>query len=162
MSVGERPDPLDSQSVEPRGDTVKKEEEYKFPEEHKEPFRGLNFLGHLTREFEYLGHKIVIKTLTTDETLAVAQVVDKYKDTIGQPRAYATAMVAACIVTVDDQPLVSPLGEDSRTPYADIWQRYNYIKARWYPPTIDAIYSEYLILEQKVYEVLESMGKASG
>lgn len=157
-------DPLDSENVEPQGDLVqeKSDSDYKFPEEHREDFRGLNFIGALHDEFDFLGHSIAIKTLNTDETLAVTQVIKKYEGSQGFMRAYVTAMVAASIESVDGQELVIPIGSDENTTYAMIWQRFNYIKARWYPPTIDAVYSKYLVLEDRVNTILAQMGKASG
>lgn len=165
MSVNpEHFDPLDSQNVEPQGDRVepRRDEDYKFPDEHREDFRGLNFIGALTDTFEFLGHEFVIRTLTTDEVLAVAQIVKEYEGTQGFMRAYATAMAASCIITIDGQGLVTPIGEDNRTTYSMAWQRFNYAKSRWYPQTIDVIYAHYLALENRADDVIKEMGKASG
>lgn len=160
-------DPLDSDHVEPKGDTVRPrlDQDYKFPDEHKEDFIGLNFLGSLYDEFDFVGHKITIKTLNADETLAVSQLIKPYEGSQGYMRAYVTAMVACCIVSVDDQELVIPIGDESNSvnnTYSMAKQRFNYIKARWYPPTLDAIYAKYLALEDRVTDILASMGKASG
>ena len=43
-----------------------------FPEEYKQPFLGLLYVGAMTKTVEYAGHKIALKTLTQGEELRVA------------------------------------------------------------------------------------------
>lgn len=131
-----------------------------FDDRFKEPFQGLAYLGALTKTFEWLGHKFVIRTLTQDEELASALLIKDWEGTPGAQRAFVTAMVALCVESVDDQPLPTPISEGGS--YAWAYQKFNYVKARWFPSTIDAVYVEYLALESKAREVVEEMGKASG
>ena len=137
------------------------EELPQFDPKYIKDFEGLNYLGALTSQFEWLGHKFVIRTLTTDEYLAVADLMSAYKDGIGAPRAYATAVAALCIETIDEQYLPTPVQEETRG-YAWAYQRFNYIKSHWYPYTIDRVYEQFLLLESRAEKVLESMGNASG
>lgn len=126
----------------------------------QEDLNGLLVLGYLTGTFEWLGHKIVIKTLRTDEELIVASLVKEYNDTIGAAKAYATALCALAVVAIDGQPMPSPLGETGSNLQWAV-ERFSYAQ-RWYPMTIDAIYEHYLRLEIRVREVMVNLGKASG
>jgi hypothetical protein len=125
----------------------------------EQDFHGLLKLGYLTSSFEWCGHRIVIHTLRTDEELIISSMIKEWQDTIGGTKAYASAMVALCVDFVDGQPLPIPLGEERRS---DNWarQRFAFVQ-RWYPFTIDAIYNEYLKLEDRVKKVITEMGKAS-
>lgn len=159
--------PADDDDTTPDGDLVtpKLDEDYKFPEEYREDFVGLNYIGQLHDEFDFVGHRIAIKTLNTDETLAVSQLIKPYEGSQGYMRAYVTAMVACCVTSVDGKALVVPIGDapdEMKNTYNLAKQRFNYVKARWYPPTLDAIYAKYLVLEDRMNDVLSSMGKASG
>lgn len=171
MSFGERADEvreeeedqiLDDPDLNPLGDMVPEDEEekqYEFPEQHVEPFKGLMFLGALTDEFNYVGHKIIIRTLTTDEVLAIGLMVKRYEGTQGYMKAYAAAVVAASVVSIDGRNMPIPIGK-SKDEDALIRHRFNYVKSRWYPWTIDFIFDKFLALEDRVREVYVEMGKA--
>lgn len=124
-------------------------------------FEGLLYLGALVKEFEWLGHRFVIRTLRSDELLAVPVLIKPWMGGIGEGKAYAIAMAALAVVSVDDQELPIPLG-DGRGEYAWAYQRFNYAKANWFQFTIDKVYSEYMALEAKAQAVIEAMEKASG
>jgi hypothetical protein len=132
-----------------------------FDPQYQDDFVGLTFVGAVAEEFEWLGHKFVIRTLTTDEYLAVATLTKDYINTTELPRAYATAIASLCIETVDGEALPVPIAEEKRT-YAWAFQRFNYVKGQWYPYTISKVYDKYIDLERRVEQVLESMGNASG
>jgi hypothetical protein len=131
-----------------------------FDQRFSEAFQGLNYIGSLTRTFSWLGHEFVIRTLGVDEQLAVAQVASTYKDG-GEQLAYATAVVAMAVVSVDGEELPTPVGEDGKLAE---WahRRFAYVKANWFQATINQVWAEYLQLEDKVAQVVEAMGKASG
>jgi len=82
-----------------------------FDERYKEDFEGLMFLGALTASFSYIGHKFIIRTLTSFEYLAAARVTKSFEDTIGANRAQATVVAALCIVSVDGKQLPIPIEE---------------------------------------------------
>ena len=130
-----------------------------FDEKYIEDFNGLAFIGALSKQFSWLGHTFIIRTLTTDEMLAAATITSVYKDTIGEPLAYKTAMVALCTSKVDGEDLPTPIGTDGND-ISWAWQRFNYVKARWFQFTIDQVYAEYLELEEKTNQVVAAMGKA--
>lgn len=121
---------------------------------------GLLRLGELTGWFDWCGHRIAIRTLTTDEELLVSQLTSEYEGGMGGMKAYATATSALCVTSVDRRPLPVPLGEEPGRPHKWALERFNYAR-QWYPPTIDAILSAYLQLEIRQRRVLEGLGKAS-
>jgi hypothetical protein len=159
-------DPADrpgSKVATPEGLTLLDEDGQELPAfdgRFTEAFKGLAFLGALTARFSWLGHEFVIRTLGVNEQLAVAQVTDRYKGT-GEQLAYATAVVAMCVVTVDGQELPTPIGEDQQLAE---WahKRFAYVKDTWFQYTINQVFQEYLKLEDLVGKVIEAMGKALG
>jgi hypothetical protein len=124
-------------------------------------FEGLLYLGALTKSFKWLGHNFVIRTLSQDEVLTAPILIKPWSGTIGEAKAYATATAAICVVSVDDKELPLPVGAGAGD-YAWAFQRFNYAKANWFQFTIDKIYGEYLVLENRASAVIEAMEKASG
>jgi hypothetical protein len=131
-----------------------------FDPQYREAFEGLMFFGSLANKFTWMDHEFHIRTLSTDELLAVGVLTAKYDQTLAGGLAYRIAMAALCIVTVDGQRLPEPI-ERKQDDYDWAFKRFNYVKSKWFQFTIDAIYNEYLLLEGKVVEVVEAMGKAS-
>ena len=67
-----------------------------FPEEWKDEFEGLLFVGYLQREITSIPfHKFVVRTLTINEKLEISLITKPYLDSIGYGRAYKAAVVAA-------------------------------------------------------------------
>lgn len=131
-----------------------------FDQRWRQDFTGLLFLGALTKTFDWLGHKFRIRTLTQGELLEVALVTSEYAGTLGAAKAYATAVVAASITHVDGQPLPAPLtNQKGDTHFSN---RFTYVSTHYFPPTIDRVYGEYIRLEEKVRQVIDAMGEASG
>lgn len=126
----------------------------------REDFSGLLSLGAIRGWFEWCGHRISLRTLTTDEELLIAQLTREYETGIGQTKAYATAICGLCVESIDRQPMPVPLGEHPNQPYKWALERFNYAR-RWYPPTIDAIFDAYLRLEVRQRDVMTELGKAS-
>jgi hypothetical protein len=122
---------------------------------------GLLELGRLTAWFDWCGHRICIKTLTTDEELLVAQLIQSFEGSMGGMKAYATATAGLAVESIDGQAMPVPLGEHPGQPHAWSLQRFNYAR-RWFPPTVDAIMDAYLQLEVRQREVMAQLGKASG
>jgi hypothetical protein len=126
----------------------------------REPFEGLVFLGRLQKTFRWMGHKFLIRTLVTDEVLEVGLLHAQYVNTLADVKAYQAAVVAACVIKVDDQPMPLPITDDQvDTPLA---ARFEYVLKHWFPPILDVVYEEYLELEVTVNKVLAAMGKAHG
>lgn len=124
-----------------------------FDQRFRDEFEGLLFIGHLTDEFTWLGHRFVIRTLSTDEILEVGLLHKRYAETLADVKAYQGLIVAACIQAIDGRALPQPLGpEDSA-----LLERFQQVR-KWYPPTLDAVYSRYLQLESTVAKVIDSLG----
>lgn len=132
-----------------------------FDERYVQDFEGLLYLGALTKSFSWLGHTFVIRTLTQGEVLIVPLLIKPWTGTIGESKAYVTAMVALGVISVDGEELPMPVG-DGDGEFAWAHQRFAYARANWFQYTIDRVYSEYLTLEAKVRDVIEAMEKASG
>lgn len=132
-----------------------------FDPRYVDDFEGLLYIGALTKEFSWLGHRFVIRTLTQGELLLVPQLTKEWVGTIGDAKAYTTAMVALATVSVDGAELPIPIG-DGQGEYAWAFQRFNYVRNHWFQFTIDRAYSEYLTLESRAQQVIEAMEKASG
>ena len=126
----------------------------------REDFSGLLALGSVRGWFEWCGHRITLRTLTTDEELLVSQLTREFEGGIGGTKAYATAICGLSVDSVDHQPMPVPLGEHPNQPYKWALERFNYAR-RWFPPTIDAIFDAYLRLEIRQREVMAELGKAS-
>lgn len=130
-----------------------------FDPRYQQDFEGLLYIGKLTKTFNWLGHRFTIRTLTTEEVLEVGLVHRQYAETVADVKAYQTAVVAACVVAVDDQPMPIPITMEPTD--TGLINRFRAV-LRWFPPTLDAVYNEYLNLESRVTEVIEAMGKVSG
>jgi hypothetical protein len=128
-----------------------------FDPKHRTDFDGLLYIGALSDEFRQFGHHFKIRTLSNEDLLTVALAHQKYRGTMGEERAYVTAMVAACLVSVDKKEMPEPLG-GMDDPLA---ARLDYVNG-WFPWTTDAVYQRYLVLEARVIAVIEAMGKVQG
>lgn len=122
---------------------------------------GLMNLGKLTKRFDIMGHSFVLKTLTIGEELAIGQVVNEFAGTIGQGKAFQTAVIASAIVTVDGREIVGALGADTQ---ASLQDKFDYITRNWYIQTIDKVwlvYQELLVRQQAAYNAILSKSTAS-
>lgn len=125
-----------------------------FPEEWKEEFEGLLFLGRLQREVTRIPfHKFVVRTLTVNEKLEVSLIAKPFIETIGYGRAYKTAVVAAGLVSVDGRDLIP-----SNKGINVIRQKYEYVVNNWYDSVIEILYNEIDALENRVVLVLQELG----
>lgn len=126
----------------------------------QEDFTGLLALGALHAWFDWCGHRIAVRTLTTDEELLVAQLIREFEGGMGGMKAYATATSGLCVEAIDHHPMPVPLGEHPNQTYKWALERFNYAR-RWFPPTIDAILDAYLQMETRQREVMANLGKVS-
>lgn len=124
----------------------------------RQDFEGLLYLGRLTDQFTWLGHRFTIRTLSAGEILEVGLLHKPYVGSLADVKAYQAALVAACVVDVDGQPVSVPLTNEKTD--TELVNRFNYVLKSWFPPTLDAIYERYLLLEARVEEVIKAMGKA--
>ena len=132
-----------------------------FDPKYAEALHGLMYVGSLSHSFEWIGHKFIIHSLSANEQLAVAVLMKPWAGTIGESMAFTIASVAMSIVTVDGEALPVPFQAESDS-ISWARQRFDYVKSRWFMSTIDLVFAEKLVLDAKVREVLDEMGKASG
>jgi len=125
----------------------------------REDFEGLLYLGRLSTTFTRLGHDFEIRTLTTGEILEIGMLAKPYRDSMADVKAYQAAVVAACVTRVDGRPMPTPVTDDVLD--TGMSNRFNYVLRSWFPPLLDIVYEQYLLLEDRVGQVLEAMGKAS-
>lgn len=116
---------------------------------------GLMYVGYLTDDFDVFGHRIAIRTLKIGEELEAELLVQKYKDTQEADRAYTVALVAACVQSVDNKPLVQGLGPAEES----LERRYAYLIENWHWVTISAIYNRYRNLVERSMTALEDVKK---
>jgi hypothetical protein len=131
-----------------------------FDPRHKDAFRGLIYVGALSDRFDWLGHEFHIRTLTTGELAEVALLAAKYRDTEAALKAWQGALVAACTISVDGDPIAVPLTSEPGD--TAVSAKFRYVMDKWFPPVLDVIYQRYVQLEFTTREVIEAMGKAPG
>jgi hypothetical protein len=130
-----------------------------FDQRCRQDFDGLLYLGALERQFAWLGHTFVIRTLNSAELVEIGLLVKEYSGSDSYLRAYQGAVTAACVRQVDGKPIpVIPISDSDTA----LRERFNWIMRHWFPPTLDQVYQEYILLETRAREVIEAMGKASG
>ena len=125
-----------------------------FPEDWKEEFEGLLFVGYLQREVTSIPfHKFIVRTLTVNEKLEISLITKPYLDTIGYGRAWKAAVVAAGLVSVDGRELIA-----SSKNINVVRQKYEYVINNWYDTVVDFLYQEIESLENRVILVLQELG----
>lgn len=144
----------------PEGGEQPEESLPEFDPRFKEEFRGLIYVGALTDTFTWLGHTFVIRTLTTGELAEVALAVKVYDGSDAVLKVYQAAVVAACVISVDGQPMPTPLTNDVNDTAFN--NAFRYVMRSWFPPVLDVIYQRYYSLEIMVRQVIEAMGNHSG
>jgi len=128
-----------------------------FPDEWKQEFEGLLYLGYLEKEVTSIPfHTFVVRTLTVSEKLAVSLLTKEYVDTVGFGRAYRAAVVAAGLQSVDGRDMI----ESSKSNNV-LRQKYDYVTNGWYDAVIDTLYGAIDELEGSVIRVLAEIGMIS-
>lgn len=116
----------------------------------------LLYLGHLTDTVTVGNHTIRIRTLKIGEELNAALIAHKYQDTVESGRSLATALVAACIVNVDDKPLLTTtLGPGD----SGVEAKFDYILHNWYWGTIELVFKSYNNLLGEARELFDQIKK---
>lgn len=129
-----------------------------FDPQHRKPFIGLLYLGALTEQFTLFGHEFVMSTPSQAEFLQIGMVTEPYLTTVTSDMAYATARVAAYLVSVDGTKLPEPISDNPKD--IALLQRFNWVTANIRRPVINKLFDKALELEDKVDKALAAMGKA--
>jgi len=113
-------------------------------------------LGYLTDTVTIGTHVIRIRTLKIGEELNAALLANKYKDTAEEARAFATALVAGSIVSVDNAPLLGEL----LGPRDDALEaKFDFILANWHWEPINRLWVKYNELLNRVRESADELKK---
>lgn len=128
-------------------------------DEERDHFETLLTIGRVTRTFEVFGHKVQLSTVTTEEAMKVGLACKDYKGTEGYARAYQSAVVAACIRSVDGESWNNALspGDEDGVYYEKLAK-----VRRLYPLVVFEIYQRTLELEAEFAELVNKVGKARG
>lgn len=151
----EKPAQSQQEAPEPVEETVPE-----FDARHKQPFRGLLYVGALTHTVEMFGHSFTIGTPTETERLQIGPIIQPYLNTVTAEIAYQTALVSAYLIQIDGEKLPEPvLNNPKETALHD---RFTWVRDNVRRQVINRLFDECLKLDTQVDEVLEAMGKASG
>lgn len=145
---------------EPEPELPAEEDVPEFDSRHREPFKGLLYVGALIKEFPIFGHQFKIGTPTQTERLQIGQVIQPWQGTVTGEIAYQTALVAAYLIEVDGQKLPEPVLTNPKE--TALHDRFRWCSENLRRVVIDEIFSRCLELDSQVDEVLAAMGKASG
>lgn len=126
----------------------------------REPFTGLLYLGQLTEEFEFWGHRFQIQTPSHLEKINIGLVHKPYAETMSSELVFATAMVAAYLRQVDGRLLPQPVVNDPKE--TALAERFRWVSENLRQPVIMKIYNRCLALDEQVERVLDAMGEARG
>ena len=125
-----------------------------FPDQWKDPFEGLLYLGYLNKEVTRIpNHHFVVRTLTVNEKLQINLATKEYQDTFGFGRAYRAAVVAAGLESVDGQELIA--GAKGINVFQ---QKFEFVINSWYDGVIDVLYEAIDELEGNSLKVLQEIG----
>jgi hypothetical protein len=135
-------------------DTLEWDGEVPMPQQTVGNLNQLLQLGELNDEFEFLGHQFNIRTMRIGEELAALAVIKGYQDVpLAQGRAYATAMVAGALVSIDGSPIAAKLSPGDRSTAAVKFTKV--AKLHYY--VIDYLYKRYTDLEKEQARVLDEL-----
>jgi hypothetical protein len=131
-----------------------------FDQRYRDEFSGLLYVGALTKTFDWLGHRFILRTLRTGELVQASLAVKDWAGSDGYLKAWQSAIVGAAVVSVDGRPLPPvPLTDQSDDTMVAV--RARYVMDHWFPPVLDYLYERYVELELVVRQVIEAMGKAT-
>lgn len=139
----------------PEFETASDEPEVEFDPNYRLPLEGLAYLGRLQGQFDFAGHRFVVKSLTNGEKLEALEIAGRYQGggELAYVRAYRTAWAAAGLLSVDGEPIPVAM----RTASA-LSQRFEYLGRTWYDPVVDAVFQKIQELEAQVIEVFQRLG----
>ena len=125
-----------------------------FPEEYKQPFLGLLYVGAMTKTVEYAGHKIALKTLTQGEELRVGQRTREYVGCRNEISALKLYTVAAAGQSLDGQSMLGGIQPEVDPIATKAEQMKN-----WYATVVEFLYDEYKAMSRSCAEVAGALKK---
>lgn len=131
-----------------------------FDPRHRDLFSGLIYLGYLEETVVLWGHTFRLVTPSRMERLQGGALHQPYLGTLSADLAYETVMVAMFLTKVDGHELPQPVLTDPKE--NAVRDRFEWVAQNLREGVIGRLYEQVLLLDQKVLDVLEAMGKASG
>lgn len=119
---------------------------------------GLMNVGRLTKDIALYGEDLRLRTLKIGEELEVGLLINRWSGTPEEGRAYAVAIVAAAIETLNGRPLVQALGPSRDD---ELRRKFDYVRTKWYWPAIQEIYEQYVQLQAEQLRALEELRSKS-
>ena len=119
---------------------------------------GLLNAGRLSKKITLYGDDIRLRTLKIGEELEIGLLIQKWTGSPEEGRAYAVATVAAAIETLNGRPLVQQLGPSRDD---ELRRKFDFVRTKWYWPSIQEIYEEYVALQADQLKALEELRSKS-
>lgn len=120
----------------------------------------LTELGRIEKDVTYGGHTFGLRTLTLDEELAVARVIDPWNGNSREHIAYSTAMVAVSITHFDGDPDFCPaIGHNV---IDNARGRFQFVSKHWHWPVVEFLYQHIARLSAEQAELIERVENLSG
>jgi hypothetical protein len=123
-------------------------------------FASLMTCGRRSKTLRILDHIVVIQTLCGSDDLRIGMYAKPYAGTAGEQRAYQIAVGAAAIRSINGQPIVPTLFENTDED-ALFDQKIKKVEGM-YPTVINAIYKGALAAEREFVELVDRLGKSFG
>jgi hypothetical protein len=130
-----------------------------FSEKIQVAVEGLTYIGKLTDEFNFCGHKFAIQTLLPQHKFAISQVLQPYRDTIHEVDAYQALHVGLAVTAVDGDTEFAPAIGPGIVELTKA--RLAYVSSHWYPRTIEYIWSRYVLLEATAGKAIAELDRLS-
>ncbi len=138
---------------------IVEEVEESFTDEESYDFRNYMTIGRISETVDILGHKVVLRTLSVEEDLAVGLLIKPFLGSNSYERAYRTAILAAAIRRIDNDMMPEPISEDDEL--MEIMRvRFDKVK-KFYPIFLDEVYKRFTEMEKQLMPVVSRLGKIS-
>lgn len=135
------------------------EPETNFTPEESEDFTNLLVVGRVSQTFNILGHEVELRTLSTEEDLAVGMITKDYIGTDSYNRAYKTTIIAAALRRIDEEHMPEILAPGD-TALELLRLRFKKV-VKYYPIVLDEMYARFTELEKQLLPVVSRLGKLS-
>ncbi len=138
---------------------IVEEVEESFTDEESYDFRNYMTIGRISETVDILGHKVVLRTLSVEEDLAVGLLIKPFLGSNSYERAYRTAILAAAVRRIDNDMMPEPISEDDEL--MEIMRvRFDKVK-KFYPIFLDEVYKRFTEMEKQLMPVVSRLGKIS-
>lgn len=109
--------------------------------------------GSRTKTVDVLGHSILLRTISVREELEVISLIKEWEETRGLSKAFKTAVLAAAIVTIDGEPLYTPLSTEEKSTLPKKFEKVG----KFYPLFVNRIYEGFRELEEDTDKLLQKL-----